>query len=167
MFGTTWPRAPKTPFAAGVAALDQQRVDEALAHFATALASAASDRERALVHNKRGLALLRARRPAAAAVAAFVAALDADDRCAPAIVNVGNLLLEDGVLNDAVAHYQAALAIDDAYAAAHLNLGMPRRSALAGRTEARAAPEFRARPAAARSHAQELSAQRAEPDPLR
>jgi tetratricopeptide (TPR) repeat protein len=134
MFGTTWPRAPKTPFAAGVAALEQRRVDEALAHFATALASAASDRERALVHNKRGLALL-VRGDRNAAVAAFVAALDADDRCAPAIVNVGNLLLEDGILNDAVAHYEAALAIDDASAAAHLNLGIAQKR-LGRRTEA-------------------------------
>jgi tetratricopeptide (TPR) repeat protein len=42
----------------------------------------------------------------------------------PAIVNVGNLLLEDGVIDDAIEHYQAALRIDDTYAPAHLNLGI-------------------------------------------
>jgi tetratricopeptide (TPR) repeat protein len=123
LFGSTWPRAPKTPFAAGVAALDKRRFDEALTHFAAALAQAASARERALVHNKLGIAYLR-RGDRPAAVGAFCAALDADQRCVPAIVNVGNLLLEDGVLDDAVAHYAAALSIDDTYAAAHLNLGI-------------------------------------------
>jgi tetratricopeptide (TPR) repeat protein len=57
-------------------------------------------------------------------VGALVDALAADPHCVPAIVNVGNLLLEDAVLDDAVAHYEAALRLDEAYAAGHFNLGI-------------------------------------------
>jgi tetratricopeptide (TPR) repeat protein len=123
LFGSTWPGVPKTPFAAGVAALERRRIDEALAHFAHALAYATSESERALVHNKCALAHLR-RGDREAAVAALTAALEADARCVPALVTAGNLLLEDGAVDDAVAHYQSALTIDDTYAAAHLNLGI-------------------------------------------
>jgi hypothetical protein len=119
------PAAPviRTPFDAGVAALARRRHDEALAHFAAARAAAADARERGRVHNKRALTFLD-RGDRAAAVDAFAQALDADERCVPAIVNVGNLLLEDRVFDDAIAHYEAALRIDDTYAAAHLNLGI-------------------------------------------
>jgi tetratricopeptide (TPR) repeat protein len=123
LFASAWPPGPKTPFAAGVAALERRRFDDALAHFAVALEYAESERERAVVHNKLGLTYLR-RGDRQGAVAAFTAALDADDRCVAAIVNVGNLLLEDGILDDAVAHYKAALALDDGFGAAHLNLGI-------------------------------------------
>jgi len=120
---STWPRAPKTPFAAGVAALELARIDEALAHFSVALASADGNALRALIHNKCALAHLQ-RGDRIAAIAALSAAFDADARCVPAIVNVGNLLLEDGFADDAIAHYEAALAIDERYAAAHLNVGI-------------------------------------------
>jgi tetratricopeptide (TPR) repeat protein len=123
LFGSRLPPSPRTPFEAGVAALDQQRFDEASAHFAAALEAAATGAQRALVHNKRALISLQ-RGDRAAAIAAFVAALDADERCVPAIVNVGNLLLEDGVLDDAVAHYESALRLDEAYAPGHHNLGI-------------------------------------------
>jgi tetratricopeptide (TPR) repeat protein len=122
LFGSPRAAAP-APFAAGVAALERGRFDDALAHFDFALNAACSARELALVHNKRALTQLgRGDRPAA--VAAFGEALAADACCVPAIVNVGNLLLEDGVFDDAIAHYEAALRIDDAYSAAHLNLGI-------------------------------------------
>jgi tetratricopeptide (TPR) repeat protein len=123
LFGSSRPRAPKTPYAAGVAALEALRFDEALAHFRAALEDASSGKERALVHNKRALIhLRRGERPAAIAV--FVEALEADAQCVPAIVNVGNLLLEDAIFDDAVAHYEAALRVDDAYGPGHLNLGI-------------------------------------------
>jgi tetratricopeptide (TPR) repeat protein len=115
--------AAATPLAAGVAALERGLLDDALTHFGIALAAAAGPAERALVQNKRGLAFLR-RGDRASAIAAFVDALGDDGRCAPVIVNVGNLLLEDGVLDDAVAHYEAALRFDTAYAPAQLNLGI-------------------------------------------
>jgi tetratricopeptide (TPR) repeat protein len=99
-----WTRAPKSPPAAGVS-------------------SGATSAERALAENKRALAQLHGG-DRAAAIAAFAAALEADSSCVPAIVNVGNLLLEDGIFDDAVAHYEAALRIDAEYSAAHLNLGI-------------------------------------------
>jgi tetratricopeptide (TPR) repeat protein len=112
-----------TPFEAGVAALEAGRIDDALASLSAAIAVAESENQRALVHNKRALAQLR-RGDRTAAVADFVEALAADSRCVAAIVNVGNLLLEDGIFDDAIAHYEAALRVDDAYADAHLNVGI-------------------------------------------
>jgi len=123
LLGMAWRRTPPSPFAAGVDALERGRHDEALAHFATALARAETAGERSRIENKRALTLL-ARRDRPAAVAALAAALAWDPRCVAAIVNIGNLLLEDGVVDDAVAHYEAALRIDDGYAPAHLNLGI-------------------------------------------
>lgn len=123
LFGSVRRGASATPLAAGIAALDRQRFDEALEHFSAALDAAQSGRERGLVHNKRALTFLqRGDRPAA--VGALVEALEADERCVPAIVNIGNLLLEDGAVDDAVAHFQAALRLDDTYAAGYLNLGI-------------------------------------------
>jgi tetratricopeptide (TPR) repeat protein len=123
LFGSPPRAAAAGPFAAGVAALERGRLDDALVHFDVALNAARSARELALVHNKRALTQLR-RGDRPAAVAALGDALAADALCVPAIVNVGNLLLEEGVLDDAVAHYEAALRIDDAYSVAHLNLGI-------------------------------------------
>ncbi|MFN2460166.1 MAG: tetratricopeptide repeat protein [Candidatus Velthaea sp.] len=114
---------PATPFAAGVAALERNRIDEALAHFARAHAVAASANERAAVANKRGVAHVR-RGDREAAVGAFVDAVLADASFVPAIVNIGNLLLEDDAVDEAVIHYEAALLLDDTYAAGHLNLGV-------------------------------------------
>jgi tetratricopeptide (TPR) repeat protein len=152
LFGSTKPPAPRTPFAAGIAALERRCFDEALEHFAAALADT-SPSQRALVHNKRALTYLQSG-DRIAAVAAFVAALETDERCVPAIVNVGNLLLEDGHIDDALAHYEAALRIDDGYAPGHFNLGIAfkrlgrrtdavRAFRRAARLEARARKSFR------------------------
>lgn len=54
----------------------------------------------------------------------FAMALELSPAFAPALVNVGNLLLEDGDLKGAVARYEAALRSDDGYHVAHLNLGV-------------------------------------------
>jgi protein O-GlcNAc transferase len=124
LFGMAQAPAQPTRYDAGVAALERQRFAEALTHFGAALGEAATPAQRALVHNKRALTFLRQGGAAAAALEALCDALDADPRCVPAIVNVGNLLLEDGVLDDAITHYEAALRIDDGYAAAHLNVGI-------------------------------------------
>jgi tetratricopeptide (TPR) repeat protein len=121
LFGSA--AASRTPFDAGVAALARRRHEEALAHFAAALDAAPTESQRARVHNKRGLTFLDCG-DRGAAIAAFTEALDADERCISALVNIGNLLLEDGVFDDAIAHYQAALRLDDSYAVGHLNLGI-------------------------------------------
>lgn len=93
----------------------------ALAHFDAALADGPAPR--AGIANKRGVALVALGRRAEA-LAAFGDALDADERCAPALANLGNLLLEDGHVHDAIDYYRAALACDDGYAPAYRNLGI-------------------------------------------
>jgi len=45
-------------------------------------------------------------------------------RSAAAITTIGNLLLEDGALDEAIAHYEYALLIDAEYAPAYHNLGV-------------------------------------------
>ncbi|MDQ2680901.1 MAG: tetratricopeptide repeat protein [Candidatus Eremiobacteraeota bacterium] len=73
--------------------------------------------------NKRGIALVHLdRRPDA--LADFQACLELDPQFAPTLVNVGNLLFEDGQTEDAIAHYEAAIRCDDLYAIGHLNLGV-------------------------------------------
>ena len=105
-----------------MAALGRRHVEEALSHFDAALAAATTDGERAVIHNKRGIAYVQARN-IEAAVNAFLAALEIEPHV-PAIVNVGNLLLEAGDVDEAIVHYEAALRLDDEYATAHLNLGV-------------------------------------------
>jgi tetratricopeptide (TPR) repeat protein len=54
----------------------------------------------------------------------FSEALAAVPRFAPALTNIGNLLLEEGVFDEAIAHYEAAIRADETYALAHLNLSV-------------------------------------------
>ncbi len=75
------------------------------------------------MRNKRAVLAVR-RGDRDIAVAELVLALDAEPRSAAAITTVGNLLLEDGALDEAVVHYQYAILIDDAYAPAYHNLGV-------------------------------------------
>jgi tetratricopeptide (TPR) repeat protein len=75
------------------------------------------------VLNERAVAAIRAGERETA-VALLTAALEADARSVRTIVNVGNLLLEDGAIDDAIAHYEAALLLDERYAPAHHNLGV-------------------------------------------
>ncbi len=75
-----------------------------------------------LLLNKRGVARVGAQRtraggaiskPRSAAIAAY----------APALTNLGNLLLDAGDVDGAIARYERAIASDAEYAVAHLNLG--------------------------------------------
>jgi tetratricopeptide (TPR) repeat protein len=75
------------------------------------------------VLNERAVAAIRAGEREAA-VAFLARALEADGQSPRTIVNLGNMLLEDGVLDDAIAHYEAALLLDERYAPAHHNLGV-------------------------------------------
>jgi tetratricopeptide (TPR) repeat protein len=95
----------------------------ARAHYAAALVAASSDRERALVHNKRALLEL-ARGDAAAADAALAEALATYAACVPAIVNVANRLLESGDLAAAIERYETAIRLDPDFPEAHHNLGV-------------------------------------------
>ena len=60
----------------------------------------------------------------ARAVEELIAALEAEPRSAAAITTLGNLLLEDGSVAQAIVHYEAAILIDDVYAPAYHNLGV-------------------------------------------
>lgn len=80
-------------------------------------------RERAFLFNKRGVARVGMRRLDLAR-ADFTAALECVGGYPPALTNLGNLLLEDGQLEAAIARYEAAIAADPDYAIAYLNLGV-------------------------------------------
>lgn len=54
----------------------------------------------------------------------FHNALTIDAACISAIVNLGNMALEDGRVEEAQRRYQDALALDADYALAHHNLGV-------------------------------------------
>ena len=77
--------------------------------------------EQAFLLNKRGVALVslgereRAREQ-------FDAALEASPHLPSALTNLGNLALERGDIERAVPYYEAAIASDESYALAHLNL---------------------------------------------
>ncbi|HLY01262.1 MAG TPA: tetratricopeptide repeat protein [Candidatus Cybelea sp.] len=79
--------------------------------------------ERAFLLNKRGVARIGLALHDLAR-ADFDAALEAQAHYAPALTNLGNLLLESGRLEDAIDHYQRAIASDGEYAIAYLNLGV-------------------------------------------
>jgi lipoprotein NlpI len=84
--------------------------------------------ERAFLLNKRGVARIgltqreRARED-------FTAALEAASTYAPALTNLGNLLLEEGEIDAAIAQYERAISADREYAIAYLNLGVAHKRA--------------------------------------
>jgi tetratricopeptide (TPR) repeat protein len=116
-------RAPSAPFEQGTRALERSRLGDAEDAFRMALAAANDPAQVARIRNKLAIVALR-RDGRAAAVDQLVLALEADPRSVAAITTIGNLLLEDGSVDDAIAHYEYALLIDDAYAPAHHNLGV-------------------------------------------
>lgn len=122
------PRAPAGPLQRGTRALRWGELDEAEACFGEALRAAADDRGRALALNKLALVAL-ARGDRAGAQAQLDAALSTFAGCVPAIVNAGNLLLEEGDLDGAIARFEAAIALDPDYPEAHHNLGVAFRRA--------------------------------------
>jgi tetratricopeptide (TPR) repeat protein len=79
--------------------------------------------ERAFLLNKRGVARIGMGAPQAACED-FNAALELLPSHAPALTNLGNLLLEEGDVDGAIARYRAAIAADREYAIAYLNLGV-------------------------------------------
>jgi tetratricopeptide (TPR) repeat protein len=111
------------PLAAGSRHLERGRLDEAEGEFRAALATAARPDAASAAHNKLALVALR-RGDRARAIAHLVDALGAAPRAPYALVTVGNLLLEDGDVEEAVLHYELALLTDDTYAPAYHNLGV-------------------------------------------
>jgi len=117
-------RKPPEPYEAALSALAQGRFTDALENFDALLEDKTLVGEkRAAVTNKRGVALVSLHRHEDARQA-FEAALEIRPRYAPALVNLGNVHLESGELEAAVAQYEAAIAADDRYAPAHHNLAV-------------------------------------------
>ncbi len=115
--------APATAFARATVALDRGDFATALAELRGAHDDAADDAARAVIANKSGVAHIGLGEREMA-LASFDRALGYDERCAPALANLGNLLFEDRHINDAIDHYRAAIRADEAYAVAHQNLGV-------------------------------------------
>ena len=114
---------PQDAYERGVAALDAGRLQEAFVTLGDALNSAVDDGARVAARNKRGVVAVGLGRRAEA-LEDFHAALALDARYAPALVNLGNLSLEDGRIDEAIEYYQAALRADDQYSGAHRNMGI-------------------------------------------
>ncbi|HYZ16917.1 MAG TPA: tetratricopeptide repeat protein [Candidatus Acidoferrum sp.] len=119
-------RTPAEPFARGTHELERGQLDLAEIAFRSALAAASTacaPSPIAAARNKLAIVAIR-RGDREAAVGELVLAFEADPRSPAAITTVGNLLLEDGCIDDAIAHYEYALLIDQDYAPAYHNLGV-------------------------------------------
>jgi len=79
--------------------------------------------ERAFLLNKRGVARAALARPQDARDD-FTSALECVAGFPPALTNLGNLALEEGRIEEAIARYEAAIAADSQHAVAHFNLGV-------------------------------------------
>lgn len=148
-----WPKAERpTAFELALLALERGEAEDAYRRLSDLLeAEGMPASQRAVVHNKRGVALVNMNlKPEA--LADFCAALELHPAFAAALVNVGNVFLEDGNVQEAVVQYLAAVGADDSYALAHFNLGAAykklgrhaeavRELRTAARLEARAAPK--------------------------
>ncbi|MDP9024498.1 MAG: tetratricopeptide repeat protein [Candidatus Eremiobacteraeota bacterium] len=98
-------------------------LEAAEAQFTALLEGAASAADRAFFLNKRGAARARLGLRETAECD-FRGALEAQPAYAPALVNLGNLALEGGKFDDAIARYTAAIASDERYALAFFNLSV-------------------------------------------
>jgi tetratricopeptide (TPR) repeat protein len=113
----------RDPIASALAALDRGEFAGAESTLGELLERPASPLQRAFLLNKRGVARIGLDRRELAG-ADFAAALESVSCYPPALTNLGNLLLEDGDVRGAIAHYERAISSDRDYALAHLNLGV-------------------------------------------
>lgn len=112
------------PFACALRALERGDFSRAEIELTSALETVESPAgERAFLLNKRGVARIGLQQRELAQ-SDFEAALGIDASFAPAIANLGNLLLEAGDLDAAIAAYERAIACDADYAVAYFNLGV-------------------------------------------
>lgn len=111
------------PFACALTALGRGEFSSAERSLGELLQRVTSGSDRAFLLNKRGVARIGLERRELAR-ADFAGALEALPNYAPALTNLGNLLLEDGDVPSAIAHYERAISSDRNYAVAHLNLGV-------------------------------------------
>jgi len=110
-------------FACALAALQRRDFSAAEAAFSALIDASSTAPERAFLLNKRGVARIGLERRDLAH-ADFAAALEARPDYPPALTNVGNLLLEEGSVEEAIARYERAIERDPEYAVAHLNLSV-------------------------------------------
>jgi tetratricopeptide (TPR) repeat protein len=115
--------SPADPFVRGTRELGRGRLDAAEDAFNEALGAAATAAQVALARNKLAVVAIQ-RLDRARAIEQLVLAFEAEPRSPAAITTLGNLLLEDGDVDEAIVHYEYALLIDDAYAPAYHNLGV-------------------------------------------
>lgn len=115
----TFPSDPK--FACVVQPLRRGDFAAARAAASELLAQCSDPMERAFLLNKRGVAHAGLRELAAAR-SDFSGALREVASYPPALTNLGNLSFEGGEYEAAVAHYQGAIAADERYAIAYVNL---------------------------------------------
>jgi lipoprotein NlpI len=114
----------RTPRELALEAIARGRFDDAVARLDALLQDPKlTPADRAFYLNKRGVARISLGH-AAAAREDFEGALLCMPRFAPSMANLGNLLIEEGDLAGAIAHYEAAIAADDDCAVAHFNLGV-------------------------------------------
>ncbi|HEY2476149.1 MAG TPA: tetratricopeptide repeat protein [Candidatus Cybelea sp.] len=110
-------------FACALEALSRRDFAGAQAELNALLERHPQGAERAFLLNKRGVARIGLELRELAR-ADFLAALESYARYAPALTNLGNLLLESGQVDDAIAYYERAVESDRDYAIAYLNLGV-------------------------------------------
>jgi lipoprotein NlpI len=111
-------------FACALNALDRGDFFGADREFSELLAGdLLSSTERAFLFNKRGVARVGLQRRDLAHPD-FTAALEAAPGYAPALTNLGNLLLEDDEIDAAIERYESAIAADPEYAVAYLNVSV-------------------------------------------
>jgi lipoprotein NlpI len=112
------------PFACALRALQRGEFSIAETELTSLLAaSQLSMHDRVFLLNKRGVARIGLHLHENAR-ADFEAALELDSSFAPAIANLGNLLLEAGDLDGAIVAYERAIKCDAEYAVAYFNLGV-------------------------------------------
>ncbi len=108
---------PASPRERALALLERGDAAEAERLLDALLASTSPPSERAFLLNKRGVART-AQAEIAPGVEDFTAALALDARYVPAIVNLGNVALEQGRAEEALARYEEAIALDPRHARA-------------------------------------------------
>ncbi|WP_317996376.1 tetratricopeptide repeat protein [Vulcanimicrobium alpinum] len=111
------------PLDLGTRLIQRDRLDEAAAAFAEALAAAERPSDVARARNKLAIVAIR-RGDRETAIAELIAAAEADPRSPAAITTLGNLLLEDGAIDEAIIHYEYAIMVDVDYAPAYHNFGV-------------------------------------------
>jgi lipoprotein NlpI len=111
-------------FACALGALEHRDFFAADRAFSEVLAGdRLSSSEQAFALNKRGVARIgMGHRDLAGAD--FRAALELAPRFAPALANLGNLLLDEGDVDAAIERYESAIAADPEYAVAYNNLSV-------------------------------------------